>query len=172
MIQRLRATLIKLQELFCAAQAKRSDEARRNDHNWMIWGIVNVLNLSIIVLIMAMGIFYEAEYLIIEQLGSFPFYITAEEAKVSSLSQNNLFILCVLISLYFSALLLSEKRGKFRALLVLLILLSLILSIFLGLIWGGILNMAAPICGVLLLWIICELVHFTRAYLQPESSHS
>lgn len=114
--------------------------------------LLAALSLLATLLLGSMGLFYEAELQLVQILANHPFYMTAEEAQQSFLSDDSITCLCAMLALYYSAILLRERRAGVQCAIVTLSLLILLVACLCAVFWGGILNMSAPITCLLLCW--------------------
>ena len=113
------------------------------------WVVLSVVVLALIVVLMLSGALYEMELEQVRFLGGAPFFISAEEAQVSLLGTTGIFILCTVVTLYLGLAYLREPRFGGRLQLALVSTVALALPGLLCVLWGGILNMAAPvICSI------------------------
>lgn len=117
--------------------------------SFAVLAVVTALGLS--------GIISELELEQIRILGGNPFYIDAEEAQVSLLDPAGTFALCLVLTLWLTIVLLRERRLVGRAQIMLLLLTALVLPGMLCVLWGGVLNVAAPLLCALLCWLGAEL---------------
>lgn len=126
------------------------------------------LGLSFIVLALTTlaafcGLAEELELEQIRLLGGNPFYISAEEAQISLLGPAGTFGLCLVVTLWLSAVLLRERRMAGRLQIMLPALVALALPGLLCVLWGGVLNMALPLLCALLCWLGAEMRPLARA---------
>lgn len=131
----------------------------RTDHRLLRWAGLSLSVLVLIVILTAAGVM---DYLELEQirfLGGSPFYIGAEEAQISLLGPAGTFALCLAITFYLSLVLLRERRFTGRIQVGVLAVTALALPGILCVLWGGILNMAAPVICVLACWFGAEILH-------------
>ncbi len=131
----------------------------RTDHKLLRWAGLSFSVLVLIVILTAAGVM---DYLELEQirfLGGSPFYIGAEEAQISLLGPAGTFALCLAITFYLSLVLLRERRFTGRIQVGVLAVTALALPGILCVLWGGILNMAAPVICVLACWFGAEILH-------------
>lgn len=131
----------------------------RTDHRLLRWAGLSFSVLVLIVILTAAGVM---DYLELEQirfLGGSPFYIGAEEAQISLLGPAGTFALCLAITFYLSLVLLRERRFTGRIQVGVLAVTALALPGILCVLWGGILNMAAPVICVLACWFGAEILH-------------
>ncbi len=113
------------------------------------------------------GLFYEAELALVQLLANHPFYMSAEEAQHSLLEPAPIAWICVALSLYFTAVLLREKRPWVQLGIVMLAQLVMAVASLCAVFWGGILNMSAPMCSLLLCWLFVGLYQGIKALLTP-----
>lgn len=100
------------------------------------------------------GIFYEAELAMIQVLASHPFYMSAQEAQVNMMGEGANHWLCLGIALYFTPVLLRERRGGVQCLIVMLGLIALALASTCAVFFGGVLNLWAPMSCLFITWVI------------------
>lgn len=137
----------------------RLRKMNRTDHKLLRWAGLSFSVLVLIVILTAAGVM---DYLELEQirfLGGSPFYIGAEEAQISLLGPAGTFALCLAITFYLSLVLLRERRFTGRIQVGVLAVTALALPGILCVLWGGILNMAAPVICVLACWFGAEILH-------------
>ena len=140
-------------------QLTRLWKMNRTDHKLLRWAGLSFSVLVLIVILTAAGVM---DYLELEQirfLGGSPFYIGAEEAQISLLGPAGTFALCLAITFYLSLVLLRERRFTGRIQVGVLAVTALALPGILCVLWGGILNMAAPVICVLACWFGAEILH-------------
>ncbi len=140
-------------------------QMNRTDHRLLHWAGLSFAVLVLIVALTAAGAMQYLEWEQIRFLGGSPFFIGAEEAQVSLLGPAGIFALCLAVTFYLSLVLLSERRFSGRLQIALLSLVALALPGILCVLWGGVLNMAAPVICALASWLGAELIHlfFRRA---------
>ena len=92
-------------------------------------------------------------------LGGSPFFIGAEEAQINLLGPAGIFGLCLAVTFYLALVFLRERRFSGRLQVFLLALAALALPGMLCVLWGGILNMSAPLICTLTCWIGAEILH-------------
>ncbi|MBR3902520.1 MAG: hypothetical protein IKJ29_02560 [Akkermansia sp.] len=134
----------------------------RTDQFLLRWAALSFTVLVFILILTAAG---AMEYLELEQirfLGGSPFYIGAAEAQISLLGPAGTFALCIGITLYLALVLLRERRFSGRVQVGLLAVTALALPGILCVLWGGVLNMAAPVICVLSCWFGAEILHLFR----------
>lgn len=132
------------------------------DNFLLRWVSVCCLALAAVVLMMVSG---AMEWLELEQirfLGNRPFYIGAEEAQETLMGPAGLFGLCVAVTFYLGAVLLRERRFSGRLQVTVLALAVLLMPGMLCVLWGGVLNMAAPVTAALVTWFGVEILHLFR----------
>lgn len=134
----------------------------RTDHLLLRWAGLSFVVLVLIVILTAAGLM---EYLELEQirfLAGSPFYIGAEEAQVSLMGPVGTFALCLGVTLYLALVLLREKSFTGRIQVGVLTILALALPGILCVLWGGVLNMNAPVICALVCWLGAEILHLFR----------
>ncbi len=134
----------------------RPDEIRtrlRQEPLLLRWLLLCVPILACVVLLMALGFYTEIELWLISILAQHPIYLTAEEAQHNLLSNQDAFILTACTTLYLGLVLLRESSPNRRWLLLSLAVLTTMLAIPLGALYGGILNTGAILTAILLLGI-------------------
>lgn len=89
----------------------------------------------------------------IKVLAAHPFYLSAEEAQVSLLSNGWIFTECVFLSFYLGAVLLSQESLLKRSYICFLALPAFGLPGLLCVLWHGVLYVAQPLVCILLLWL-------------------
>lgn len=143
----------------------RPRQMNRTDHRLLHWAGLSFAVLVLVVILTAAGAMQYLEWEQIRFLGGSPFFIGAEEAQVSLLGPAGIFALCLAVTFYLSIVLLSERRFSGRLQIALLSVVALALPGILCVLWGGVLNMAAPVICALACWLGAELIHlfFRRA---------
>lgn len=134
----------------------RTDRLTTADFGLLRWALLCIVVLSVVVVLMLSGGLYELELEQVRLLGGSPFFISAEEAQISLLSPAGTFILCVAVTLYLSLAHLREPRFGGRLQMALLSVVALGLPGLLCVLWGGVLNMAAPLICALMCWMLVE----------------
>lgn len=135
-----------------------------NQTDWLLLRWAS-LSFSVFVLIVILTVAGTMQYLEWEQirfLGNSPFYIGAEEAQINLLGPTGIFSLCLVVTLYLALVLLRERRFYGRLQVGLLSVVALALPGILCVLWGGILNMAAPVICALACWLGAEILHLFR----------
>ena len=131
----------------------------RTDRQLLRWAGLSFAVLVLTVILTAAG---TTEYLEWEQIrflcGS-PFYLGAEEAQISLLGPAGTFALCLAVTLYLALVLLRERRFAGRLQVGILSAAALALPGILCVLWGGVLNMAAPLICALACWLGAEILH-------------
>ena len=137
----------------------------RTDRLLLRWAGLSFAVLVLVVILTAAGAMQYLEWEQIRFLGGSPFFIGAEEAQISLLGPAGIFALCLAVTFYLSLVLLSERRFSGRLQIALLSVVALALPGVLCVLWGGVLNMAAPVICALACWLGAELIHlfFRRA---------
>lgn len=121
------------------------------------WIGLSMAALLPVTLLMVLGVVDALELEQIRFLGGHPFYIDAVEAQESMLSYGGMFAISAVATLYLAAVLLREPRFIWRLQIAFLAVIALALPGILCVLWGGIINMAAPVISVLLLWLWLEI---------------
>ncbi len=126
------------------------------------WAGLSFAVLVLIVTLTAAGLMEHLELEQIRFLGGSPFYIGAEEAQISLLGPAGTFGLCLGVTLYLPLVLLRERRFSGRLQVGILAVVALALPGILCVLWGGVLNMAAPVICALACWFGAEILHLFR----------
>lgn len=121
------------------------------------WVGLSMATLVPVTLLIVLGVVDALELEQIRFLAGHPFYIDAVEAQESLLSYGGMFAVSTVATLYLAAVLLREKSFLWRLQIAFLSVVALALPGILCVLWGGILNMAAPVISVLLLWLWLEI---------------
>ena len=127
------------------------------DFGLLRWVVICLLMLVTVLVLMQTGVLYEIELEQVRILGGSPFFISAEEAQVSLLDTGGIFGVCIAVTLYLSLVYLREPRFGGRLQVAVISAVALTLPGLLCVLWGGILNMAAPIICSLGCWLLAEL---------------
>ena len=137
----------------------------RTDRLLLRWAGLSFAVLVLIVILTAAGTMEYLEWEQIRLLCGSPFYLGAEEAQISLLGPAGIFSLCLAVTLYLALVLLRERRFAGRLQVGILSAAALALPGILCVLWGGVLNMAAPVICSLACWLGAELIHlfFRRA---------
>lgn len=135
------------------------------DYFLLRWVLMCMLTLGTISVLFYTGVLYELELEQIRFLGGSPFYISAEEAQVSLLHTTGIFAICIAVTLYMGMAQLRERRFGGRLQMALISTVALALPGLLCVLWGGILNMAAPVICTLSCWLLAELEHLVRGWI-------
>lgn len=141
---------------------RSSGQMNRGDRLLLRWAGLSLGVLVLTVLLTALG---TMEYLELEQirfLGGSPFYIGAEEAQISLLGPAGTFALCMAVTFYLALVLLRERRFTGRLQVAILATTALALPGILCVLWGGVLNMNAPVICSLACWFGAEILHLFR----------
>ncbi len=136
------------------------------DYGLLRWVVICLLMLIAVLVLMQTGVLYEIELEQVRFLGGAPFFISAEEAQVSLLSIGGMFGVCVAVTLYLSIVYLREPRFSGRLQVALVSTAALAIPGLLCVLWGGVLNMAAPIICSLGCWVLAELDWLARWYIR------
>ena len=134
----------------------------RTDHFLLRWALLSFAVLVLIIVLTLLGTMQQLEWEQIRFLGGSPFYIGAEEAQVNLLGPAGIFALCMAVTFYLSLVLLRERRFAGRLQVSILAVVALALPGILCVLWGGVLNMAAPVICALACWLGSEILHLFR----------
>ncbi len=134
----------------------------RTDHFLLRWALLSFAVLVLIIVLTLLGTMQQLEWEQIRFLGGSPFYIGAEEAQVNLLGPAGIFALCLVVTFYLSLVLLRERSFAGRLQVGLLAVVALALPGILCVLWGGVLNMAAPVICALACWLGSEIMHLFR----------
>lgn len=140
------------------------------DFGLLRWVVICLLMLITVLLLMQTGVLYEIELEQVRFLGGAPFFISAQEAQVSLLSVGGMFGICVIVTLYLSLVYLREPRFSGRLQVAAVSTAALAIPGLLCVLWGGVLNMAAPIICSLGCWLLTELDWLTRWYIRHRKN--
>ena len=131
----------------------------RTDRLLLRWAGLSFAVLVLIVILTAAGTMEYLEWEQIRLLCGSPFYLGAEEAQISLLGPAGIFSLCLAVTLYLALVLLRERRFAGRLQVGILSAAALALPGILCVLWGGVLNMAAPLICALACWLGAEILH-------------
>lgn len=134
----------------------------RTDHFLLRWALLSFAVLVLIIVLTLLGTMQQLEWEQIRFLGGSPFYIGAEEAQVNLLGPAGIFALCLVVTFYLALVLLRERSFAGRLQVGLLAVVALALPGILCVLWGGVLNMAAPVICALACWLGSEILHLFR----------
>ena len=134
----------------------------RTDHFLLRWALLSFAVLVLIIALTLQGPLQQLEWEQIRFLGGSPFYIGAEEAQVNLLGPAGIFALCLVVTFYLALVLLRERSFAGRLQVGLLAVVALALPGILCVLWGGVLNMAAPVICALACWLGSEIMHLFR----------
>ena len=134
----------------------------RTDHFLLRWSLLSFAVLVLIIVLTLLGTMQQLEWEQIRFLGGSPFYIGAEEAQVNLLGPAGIFALCLVVTFYLALVLLRERSFAGRLQVALLAVVALALPGILCVLWGGVLNMAAPVICALACWLGSEIMHLFR----------
>lgn len=134
----------------------------RTDHFLLRWALLSFAVLVLIIVLTLLGTMQQLEWEQIRFLGGSPFYIGAEEAQVNLLGPAGIFALCLVVTFYLALVLLRERSFAGRLQVALLAVVALALPGILCVLWGGVLNMAAPVICALACWLGSEIMHLFR----------
>ena len=93
-------------------------------------------------------------------LAGHPFYLSAEDAQVSLLSPVASFSLCVVITLYLSAILMRRRSLVSRSHIALLAAVAVALPGIIGILWHGVLYVGQMLLCIFFLWLLLVPVSF------------
>ena len=136
--------------------------SNRTDQLLLHWAGLSFAVLVLIVILTATGVLELLEWEQIRLLGGSPFFIGAEEAQINLLGPAGIFLLCLGVTFYLSLVLLRERRFSGRLQVGILAVVALVLPGLLCVLWGGVLNMAAPVICALGCWLGAEILHLFR----------
>lgn len=142
------------------------------DFGLLRWVVICLLVLVTVLVLMQTGVLYEIELEQIRFLGGSPFFISAEEAQVSLLGIGGIFGICILTTLYLSLVYLREPRFAGRLQVAVISTAALALPGLLCVLWGGVLNMSAPIICSLGCWLLAELNWLVRWYIRHRRKNT
>lgn len=131
----------------------------RTDRLLLRWAGLSFAVLVLIVSLTAAGALEYLEWEQIRFLCGSPFYLGAEEAQISLLGPAGTFALCLAVTLYLALVLLRERRFSGRLQVGILSVVALSLPGILCVLWGGVLNMNAPVICALACWLGSEILH-------------
>ena len=137
-------------------------QMNNTDHLLLRWAGLCLLTLVLVVSLTAGGVMQYLEWEQIRLLGGSPFYIGAEEAQVNLLGPAGIFGLCLVVTFYLSLVFLRERHFSGRLQVCLLALVALALPGIRCVLWGGVLNMSAPLICALTCWFGAEILHLFR----------
>lgn len=138
---------------------RESQQMNRTDHLLMRWAGLSLFTLVLTVSLTAAGVMQYLEWEQIRFLGGSPFFIGAEEAQINLLGPAGIFGLCLAVTFYLALVFLRERHFSGRLQVFLLALVALALPGMLCVLWGGIMNMSAPLICTLTCWIGAEILH-------------
>ncbi|MBR2313396.1 MAG: hypothetical protein IKA55_00935 [Akkermansia sp.] len=141
---------------------RNSGQMNRGDHLLLRWAGLSLSVLVLTVLLTALGVMEHLELEQIRFLGGSPFYIGAEEAQISLLGPAGTFALCMAVTFYLALVLLRERRFTGRLQVAILATTALALPGILCVLWGGVLNMNAPVICSMACWFGAEILHLFR----------
>ena len=134
----------------------------RTDHFLLRWALLSFAVLVLIIVLTLLGTMQQLEWEQIRFLGGSPFYIGAEEAQVNLLGPAGIFALGRVVTFYLALVLLRERSFAGRLQVGVLAVVALALPGILCVLWGGVLNMAAPVICALACWLGSEIMHLFR----------
>ncbi len=140
-------------------QLRGPQQMNRTDHLLLRWAGLCLAVLVLIVALTAAGAMQYLEWEQIRFLGGAPFFIGAEEAQISLLGPAGTFGLCLAVTFYLALVLLRERHFAGRLQVGLLATVALALPGVLCVLWGGVLNMNAPVICALACWLGAEIIH-------------
>lgn len=138
---------------------RHAKQMTRTDHLLLRWASLCFSVLVLMVVLTAAGTMQYLEWEQIRFLGGAPFFIGAEEAQINLLGPAGIFGLCLAVTFYLALVLLRERRFSGRLQISLLAATALALPGILCVLWGGVLNMAAPLICALACWLGAEIIH-------------
>ena len=141
---------------------KSSAKMNRTDHLLLHWAGLCLAVLVLVVVLTAAGCMQYLEWEQIRLLGGSPFFIGAEEAQINLLGPAGTFALCLGVTFYLALALLREHRFTGRIQVGMLATVALALPGLLCVLWGGVLNMAAPVICSLACWLGAEIIHLIQ----------
>lgn len=144
----------------------RPGKLNASDFGLLRWVVICLLVLVTVLVLMQTGVLYEIELEQVRFLGGSPFFISAEEAQVSLLGIGGIFSICIITTLYLSLVYLREPRFGGRLQVAVISTAALALPGLLCVLWGGVLNMSAPIICSLGCWLLAELDWLARWYIR------
>ena len=142
------------------------------DFGLLRWVDICLLVLVTVLVLMQTGVLYEIELEQIRFLGGSPFFISAEEAQVSLLSIGGIFGICIITTLYLGLVYLREPRFAGRLQVAVISTAALALPGLLCVLWGGVLNMSAPVICSLGCWLLAELNWLARWYIRHRRKNT
>ena len=134
-------------------------QMNRTDHLLLRWAGLCFCVLVLMVVLSLLGVMQQLEWEQIRFLCGSPFYMGAEEAQVNLLGPAGIFSLCLAVTFYLALVLLREKSFAGRLQVGVLAAAALVLPGILCVLWGGVLNMAAPVICALACWLGSEILH-------------
>lgn len=131
----------------------------RTDRLLLRWAGLSFSVLVLMVALSLLGVMQLLEWEQIRFLCGSPFYMGAEEAQVNLLGPGGIFALCLAVTFYLALVLLRENSFAGRLQVGVLAVAALVLPGILCVLWGGVLNMAAPVICALACWLGSEILH-------------
>lgn len=150
----------------------RPGKLNASDFGLLRWVVICLLVLVTVLVLMQTGVLYEIELEQVRFLGGAPFFISAEEAQVSLLGIGGIFGICIITTLYLSLVYLREPRFGGRLQVAVISTAALALPGLLCVLWGGVLNMSAPIICSLGCWVLAELDWLARWYIRHRRKNT
>lgn len=141
---------------------RRPQQMTRTDHLLLRWAGLSLAVLVLVIALSLKGTLQQLEWEQIRFLGGSPFYIGAEEAQVNLLGPAGIFALCLVVTFYLALVLLRERSFAGRLQVGVLAVVALALPGILCVLWGGVLNMGAPVICALACWLGSEILHLFR----------
>ena len=139
-----------------------SRQLARDDRALLRWLVLCLLVLGLTTVAMVSGLCYRIELHQIRLLCGPPFYMEAEAVQVELLDPLPTYLICLGITLYFGAVMMRARSWIGRTQLMLAACTALALPGLMCVLWDGVLNMAAPLLCVLLLWVCTTFIPFFR----------
>ncbi len=124
------------------------------------WVVVSVLTLALAVGMQACRFILLLDEIQLRLLAGHPFYLSAEDAQVSLLSPVASFSLCVVITLYLSAILMRRRSLVSRSHIALLAAVAVALPGIIGILWHGVLYVGQMLLCIFFLWLLLVPVSF------------
>ncbi len=136
------------------AFSHRRKTLSRADRQLAGWMLASLATLLPVVWLMLSGRLVPLGDAQVRLLASHPFHMTAEEAQVSFLTPVGTFFVCLLLTLWLAAVLLREHRFTLRCQVCFLAAVATAIPGLLCVLWGGVLEVAAPLLCIAVLWVL------------------
>ena len=146
-----------------------SQQLARGDRALLRWLVLCLLVLGLTTVAMVSGLCYRIELHQIRLLCGPPFYMEAAAVQVELLDPLPTYLICLGITLYFGAVMMRARSWIGRTQLMLAACTALALPGLMCVLWDGVLNMAAPLLCVLLLWVCTAFIPFFRLQRSPSA---